>query len=182
MNLVMYGGSFNPPHYGHLFSLCYAASLRNIDKILVIPCFTHPYGKELEGYKHRVKMCKIAFEWLPKVEVSELDKELGEELGRQVYAYDTVCRLCKEYKLEKVIMLVGGDVAKDLKNWHCGKELMKVMEPMILDRHDKNAIIPNISSTEVRDDIGWAKDRGKCVARAPAEVLNYIYKNGLYGT
>ncbi len=181
LEVITYGGSFNPPHFGHVFSLCYAASLK-IPNIIVVPCATHPYGKPLVDFEHRYQMCKLAFGWIPGIKVSRIDYELNTLLGRQVFAYDTVTELCQQYKTEKILLLVGGDVAKDMVNWHLGKELAKLVKPVILDRHDKNSIIPDISSTEVRGDIAWSKrspDQPR-IARAPTNVLEYIELHGLY--
>ena len=78
LNIGILGGSFDPPHFGHIFLCHYALESTEIKKVLIVPCFNHPFNKSLSTFEHRFNMCKLAFEIFGNsVEVTDIEKELG---------------------------------------------------------------------------------------------------------
>ena len=77
--VAVFGGSFNPPHVGHVLGVVYALSTAPIDEVLVVPVYQHPFAKDLAPFADRLAMCRLAFGWLPRVTVSTVEEELGGE-------------------------------------------------------------------------------------------------------
>ena len=77
----VFGGSFNPPHVGHVLAAAYLLSMAAVDRVLVIPVFRHPFAKTLASFEDRLAMCQLAMTWLPQVEVSDIERQLGGEGG-----------------------------------------------------------------------------------------------------
>jgi nicotinic acid mononucleotide adenylyltransferase len=106
----------------------------------------------------------LAFEGLPCTEVS--DFELA---GGARYTIDTVKMLRERYRPNKLRLLLGSDAWESFSGWRCAEELRALVEVFIISRD----IYP-VSSTEMRDTLDGDK--------IPAAVLDYIRKEGLYGT
>jgi len=79
MKIAFLGGSFNPPHIEHTGICKYIIERMLADKVLVSPCFSHPFGKVLVPFDYRYSMCKLAMK----------------ELGSMVIVSDIECRLGK---------------------------------------------------------------------------------------
>ena len=65
LRVALFGGSFNPPHVGHVLAVTYALSVGLVERVLVVPVFEHALGKRLAPFEHRVEMSRRAFGWLP---------------------------------------------------------------------------------------------------------------------
>ena len=77
--VAVYGGSFNPPHLGHSLVAAYVLSAFDIERLLVIPTAAHPFDKQLAPFSDRMNMCKLAMRHLHRIEVSDIEAELGEQ-------------------------------------------------------------------------------------------------------
>ena len=75
--VALFGGSFNPPHMGHVLAVAYVLGVGLVDRVLVVPVFEHALGKQLVPFQHRLEMARRAFGWLPRVEVSTIEEQLG---------------------------------------------------------------------------------------------------------
>ena len=60
MHIALFGGSFNPPHVGHMMAAYYVIATRPVDKLWLMPAYRHPFGKRLAPFDDRVKMCELA--------------------------------------------------------------------------------------------------------------------------
>jgi nicotinate-nucleotide adenylyltransferase len=78
-SVAVFGGSFNPPHVAHLLAATLVLATQDVDLLLVVPAFKHPFAKSLAPFDERVTMCTLAMGWLPGVEVSRVEEELGGE-------------------------------------------------------------------------------------------------------
>lgn len=160
--LLIFGGSFNPPHVGHTEALFQAA--RGFSRAIVFPVYQHPYGKSLVSFEHRMAMCKLAFD---NIEVSDIEKILTEKTKQKVYSYDVVMYLRQQGIMDDIHLLVGEDVVHDLPNWHKYPDLIKEVTLFPVKRS-------SISSTRIRKDFENHKHY-----LLPA-VLKYIKENNLY--
>ena len=91
MKLGIFGGTFSPPHKGHVAAAaCFRESF-GLDRLLVVPAAVPPNkeGKDILPAGHRVEMCRLAFEGIPFCEVSEI--ELAR--GGTSYTYLTLAEL-----------------------------------------------------------------------------------------
>ena len=53
--VAVYGGSFNPPHMGHVLAVAYTLAAQPVDEVLMVPCFQHPFSKELAPFEEQVR-------------------------------------------------------------------------------------------------------------------------------
>jgi len=187
--VALFGGSFNPPHIGHVLSVTYALSAGLVERVVSVPVFAHALGKRLEAFEHRVEMARLAFEWLPGVEVSRIE----ERLGTPSRTLDTIVALQAEHPSWDLRLLVGSDILGELHQWHAFAEIARRAPPLVLPRAGTDAagplprLLPEVSSTDVRARIGaWAQDSSPLAqleleALVPRAVLRYVKAHGLYG-
>lgn len=187
--VVLFGGSFNPVHMGHVFTACYLAHLGMFDEVLVVPVFKHPYNKNLIEYHHRHEMCRLAMSWIPKVTISDVEQYLFDKASWSAtvepnYTVQTVSYLKAVHPDWNIYFAVGSDNSR-VSEWHGSERLLQLATPFVIGRAghpDKNdiAILPQISSTEIRKSLAENKHGTIAKAFLPEGVLDYIKKNGLY--
>lgn len=123
MKIAFYGGSFNPPHRGHLNSAIAAAEQLRPDRFFVIPDCRPPH-KTLEAGSptpdERMELCRLNFAEVPHAEVSDLEIARG---GKS-YTVDTVRALQRLYPDAELVMLVGTDMLLDLGRWYKAEYIM----------------------------------------------------------
>ena len=85
------GGSFNPPHLGHLLMAVAVYATEEIDHLWIIPTADHAFGKKLAPFEDRVRMCHLAFRHLAGgAAVLDLESRLPREPGTASYTVDTL--------------------------------------------------------------------------------------------
>lgn len=180
--IAVFGGSFNPPHLAHVLAATVVLATHDIDTLLVVPTFQHPFSKHLAPYDDRVHMSHLAMGWLPRVEVSRVE----EQLGGESLTLRTLEHLARQHPDWQLRLVLGADVLADAPKWHRFDEVMRLAPPIILGRAGVEApgapvpVLPELSSTEVRASIAageWANLAG----RVPKAVLSHIQARGLYG-
>jgi len=148
----VFGGSFNPPHLAHVLALSVVLARFDVARILVVPTYRHPFAKALAPYDDRVRMCEIAMGWLPHVEVSRIEEELGGE-SRTLRTLEHLRTLHPNWSLR---FIMGADVMMDSSKWHGFDRVIELAPPIVLGRVGVTyegappAVLPAISSTEVR--------------------------------
>ena len=208
MKIGIYGGSFNPPHLGHMAAAESAAKYLQLDKLLLIPAGIPPHkslSADAPSGAHRLAMTRlmgeqIALDTAIPVEVSDM------ELTRagKSYTADTVRALHGQYPDAELWLLMGTDMFLTFQCWHEPAEIVRyaglcafgraetdgeeLFAPQreYLGRHFPDSRIvtmtlPNlvdVSSTELRERIPRGETEGLL---APA-VLGYIMREHLYGT
>ena len=170
--VAILGGSFNPPHLGHKSICDYAYKNLDVDELLVIPCFKHPFGKDFESFDDRIRMCQIAFKDLSFVEISDIEEKLGDVS----LTSKTLEELHKQYLNTKFVLLIGEDVKEDLSGWHNLDRIKELADIVSVPRGEKS-FIPNISATQIREMISKNQDIAELVGE---EVAKYISTNSLY--
>jgi nicotinate-nucleotide adenylyltransferase len=184
MNRVaVFGGSFNPPHVAHVLACALVRSTEDVDRVIVVPTFQHPFAKPLAPFEDRVTMCELAMAWIPGVEVSRVEEELGGE-SRTLRTLETVARSHPDWKLRLVI---GADILSEAPRWFGFETIVKLAPPIVLGRAGFGeasagaALLPEVSSTQVRAAIarGAWSDVEKLVPRA---VVAHVRARGLYGS
>ena len=111
----IYGGTFNPPHLGHVRAAEYAVTALSLDKLLVIPSYLSPHKQLPEGSAspaQRLEMLKGCFTD-PRILVS--DTELCR--GGTSYTFETVTQLKAQYPAEELVLLMGTDMFLSFLNW-----------------------------------------------------------------
>lgn len=124
MRRVVYGGTFNPPHLGHIQAVRSVSNALKPDKILVMPTFLAPH-KEMSGDtpapEERMELCRLAFGDLPGVEVSDLEMRRA---GKS-YTSDTILELKAMYPGDELIFVMGTDMILSLETWHAPEVILE---------------------------------------------------------
>jgi len=176
MKLGILGGSFDPPHFGHILLASWAITGFDLDKLLVIPCYKHPFGKKLTSFNHRFKMCELAFKrFRGLVSVSDIEKKMG-GVSKTI---TTLKKLSSKYKNDKLFLVIGSDILKELNTWYKIQEIKKNYEIIVVPRGKKSEglYIPDIKSRNIRKKI----DRIDLIAKITTKsVASYIKRHSLY--
>lgn len=179
MEIALYGGSFNPPHVGHLLACSYVLATEPLDRLWLLPAFKHPFGKELAPWEDRVRMCELLAAELPagRAEVSRAEEAVGTG-----YTVDVLRRLSDARPEDRFALVVGADVLKDAPQWRAFDEVRRLARLVVLGRGGfgdggSAVTLPGVSSTEIRERLA----RGESVAGLlPRRVLAYVEEKGLY--
>jgi nicotinate-nucleotide adenylyltransferase len=118
----LFGGTFDPPHLGHLILASEAYSQLGLDRLLWIltPDPPHKQDQAITSIEHRLAMVNLAIEDNPSFELSRV------ELDRPGphYTLDTVESIAEQYPDADITPIIGGDSLRDLPKWHRPKELL----------------------------------------------------------
>lgn len=117
MRIAIFGGSFNPPHKGHLHSAICAAAQLGSDRFLVIPDYQPPHKELAAGSpspEQRLELCRLCFAEVPGVECTDIEISRG---GRS-YTADTLRHLRALYPDDELILLVGTDMFLNITQWY----------------------------------------------------------------
>jgi nicotinate-nucleotide adenylyltransferase len=181
VNVYVFGGSFNPPHIAHVLAVAYVLSTTDADKVLVVPCYQHPFAKELAPFEDRFAMCEIAMCWLPNTMVSRVEQELGGE-SRTLRTVEHLRRAHPDWQLR---IVVGADILLEGPRWHGFDKLVELAPPWILGRAGVSpegappALLPDVSSSAVREAIRKGR-LAEVRPLVPSRVMQYIDLHGLY--
>ena len=191
MKICLFGGTFDPPHIGHLLIAQTVCEAENFDKILFIPAYTPPHKNNITPVKHRIEMVKLAISDNPNFEYSDAD------IVRKGVSYtiDTILDIKQKFDLknDEVYCLIGSDSLIDLKNWKDSKKILKECNVIVAIRpgfrpsdiphwilqevHFANIPRFELSSTKIRSR--WVKDLTiRYMVTLP--IWEYINKNNLY--
>ena len=208
MKIGIYGGSFNPPHLGHLAAAESAAKYLQLDKLILIPAGIPPHkalSADEPGKAHRLAMTRLmgeqaALDTGVEVEISAMEIERE---GKS-YSVDTVREVHEQYPDAELWLLMGTDMFLSFQNWYRPEEILRYAGLCAFGRTEKDGeelfapqraflgekfpgsrivtmTLPNlvdVSSTELRERIPRGETEGLL---APA-VLGYILREHLYGT
>ena len=116
MRTLIYGGSFNPPHLGHVTAVVAALEPREVDRVLVIPSGTPPHKELAEGSPdspRRLELSRLAFGGLPGAEVCDIERRQDDV----DYTVDTLQELERQYPEDEFALLVGTDMLLSIDTW-----------------------------------------------------------------
>ncbi len=196
--LGIFGGTFNPPHKGHIYIALEAMKGAALDKMLFVPCGNPPH-KSVDGNvspMHRFEMTRLAIEDYPDFEITDLEMRSNEPS----YTLKTLEKLKILYPDTKLCFVVGGDSVRDMKDWYHPEKIFKLAEIVALrrggiaddifessirlykEKYDAEITVVDIlptevSSSDLRKKI--AKDHDARDLIAPS-VLSYIKKFEIY--
>jgi nicotinate-nucleotide adenylyltransferase len=175
MRIALFGGSFDPPHLGHVLAATYAASVGGADEVWVLPVAEHAYGKALSPWDRRWAMCQAAFAGLAFVRLRD-----DEQRNVGGYTFRLLESLRRQHPGHTWALVGGTDTAADLHNWFRGDELAAMVEVIAVPRrgYDEHlAALPAISSSDLRARLAQGTSIDGLV---PAAVARLIAANGWY--
>lgn len=137
--LGLFGGTFDPPHFGHVAALKAAARTKRFD-IIEVTVAGDPYQKSatvrVRPAPLRLAMAKAAFGGLELVRVS--DREIRRE--GPSYTIDTVRELLDEF--DSVDLIVGADLAEHFDSWHDAETLRTLVRVGVVPRPGGSLAVP----------------------------------------
>ncbi len=194
----IFGGSFNPPHVGHIRAIDEVSQLLLLDRVLIIPAGTVPSKKvPMSSPEHRLAMTRLAAAGNPRMTVSDMEIDSS---GNS-YTYKTVLRIRKQFPEAELFLLVGADKLCSLPQWVQVEQIIRNVTVVVLPRDEKKyckeiekgtaalkqlgasvifADFPpcEISSTQIRRLLAF-----DCASEfLESSVLQYIHQNRLYHT
>ncbi|HEY0930306.1 MAG TPA: nicotinate (nicotinamide) nucleotide adenylyltransferase [Gemmatimonas sp.] len=195
MRLGLFGGSFDPPHVGHLLVAQDAVEALRLDHLLVIPAAQQPLkGAHQTAAEHRLAMVRACFQGIQGIEVDPVEIERG---GLS-FMVDTVEAVQRRWPEAHLHLLVGRDVVPTLPRWHQIGRLLSMVRMVVLTRdaapeagtlmingESDGGVVAEVlstrrvdmSSTEIRSRV---RDGRSIRGFVPDAVATYIASTGLY--
>jgi nicotinate-nucleotide adenylyltransferase len=190
------GGTFNPPHIGHLVCAQEARHQLGLDRVLLMPVAVPPH-KEVAadpGGPVRLELCRLAAGDEPGLEVSALEVERG---GAS-FTVDTLRDVHARHPQDALTFIVGGDMARSLPTWREPEEVLRLADFAVAEREEirRADILEGVSGLAGGDrirffamprlDVSSSDIRRRAAAGrpirhlVPAPVADYIDAHGLY--
>jgi nicotinate-nucleotide adenylyltransferase len=139
MRIALFGGTFDPPHRGHIAIARAAADALELDKVLFAPTGRQPLKTAAPGadYDDRLTMVQLAIAGERRFETSRLDAPRAD--GAANYTVDTLSRLSAELSIESaaektVFCITGADAFLDLRRWRQPELLLEMAEWIVISR------------------------------------------------
>ncbi len=198
MRLGIYGGTFSPPHMGHISAAKAFVDTIQLDKLLIIPTYIPPHksADDVSSPGDRLEMCRLAFSQIPKAEISDIEiRRRGKS-----YTYLTLEELHKE-EIE-LFLLCGTDMFLSLDTWVNFRRIFELATICYIRRENdtENDVAVNgkiseyqtrynakiievdhsvieLSSTDIRKALTNRRDTTKMLDH---KTLSYITEKGLY--
>ena len=201
MRLGYFGGTFDPPHLGHLAVACAAASRFALDRVLLVPTARQPLKPRapLASYSDRLAMVSLLCQQDARLVASGL--EAPTEPPTPNYTIDTLHRVQAAEPNARLFVIVGADAFSELPRWRAPGELLQLADWIVLTRpaqpagsttpppmppltdeqrthvHPLTDFDHPASATAIRAALGAGQD---CSHLLSPSVLDYIRKHHLY--
>lgn len=143
------GGTFDPPHIGHLLLAEYTLEALSLDMVLFVPAGIQPLKDDIRSMvNHRLKMVELAIEGNPHFAISRVD------IDREGphYTADTLPLIQADYPDAELFFLMGGDNLRDFTKWFRADEVAEHARLAVMRRSDEaisadmhDDVIPNLS-------------------------------------
>ena len=193
MKICLFGGTFDPPHFGHLILAQTIFEAEHFDQIVFVPAHTSPHKDNsfVSSVKLRKEMVKIAIEENPNFILSDIEIKRG----GVSYSFDTIIEYKEKTGIDSknLFYLIGSDSLKTFHSWHNSDQILDECQIIVAIRpgfrpSDINneilariqfANIPRIeiSSTQIRKR--WREDK-TIRYMVSQSVWEYINENKLY--
>jgi nicotinate-nucleotide adenylyltransferase len=195
--LGVFGGTFDPPHIGHLILAAEACADLHFDCLLWVltPIPPHKLGQPITSLEHRLAMLELAISDDAKFELSRIEMDRP---GPH-YMADTMRLLTDQHPSADLVLLIGGDSLRDLPTWHQAAELVSACHEIGVIRRpgdslDLPAVERAVPGTQAKVrfvdapllDISSSDIRRRIHERLPfryylsQSVCEYILRNQLY--
>ena len=189
MRIGLLGGSFDPPHNGHLIVAGDALNALRLDRVVFIPASVQPLkvGRVAATPEQRLAMVRLLLDGEPCFELNAMEIDRG---GLS-YTVDTLTALTAEMPGAELFWLVGADIPQTFAKWRSPERIVELATLVVLQRSDEVPELSglpgqpqllatrrvDISSTEIRQRVREGKSIRGFV---PDSVASYIASEGLY--
>ena len=152
---AIFGGSFDPPHFGHQLLVHYLLESGLVDEVRIVPCNNHPFGKNLSSFPDRVAWCEALISPFGGRAVVD---PIEAELPIPSYSYQTAEALAARFPDDALRWVVGSDAVAGLDRWMEWHRLVAVAPLIVVgrqghpDQTDQLPLaMPRVSSSEIRE-------------------------------
>ncbi|MGH7460552.1 MAG: nicotinate-nucleotide adenylyltransferase [Longimicrobiales bacterium] len=189
MKTGILGGTFDPPHIGHLIAGQDACTELALDRVLFVPAAQPPHklGQPITASDVRLEMLQAALQNAPRFEISCL------ELEREgpSYTVDTLRTLREQDPGQELYLLLGADQVMTLPSWHEPQQIARLARVIALSRSGQQPLpgtgpVPHSQVQVTRIDVSAREIRQRVAQKkpirflVPAAVEAIIYERGLY--
>lgn len=197
MKIGIFGGTFNPPHLGHISMARTALHELPLERLFVVPTAVPPHKQMTDAVdgELRLEMARIAFGTLPRCEVSDV------ELRRRgkSYTVDTLRHFAAVFPQGELCFLLGGDMLRTMEQWREFEEILRLATLVAFRRETDERLeqaaghltrrygahirlveapVIEVSSTQLREKI---RNGERPTEFVPQGVLDFVIQNNLYG-
>lgn len=197
--ILIMGGTFDPPHIGHVMSAKRAMEALGASELIIIPNYMPPHKKgagNMASPTDRFNMCRLAFLPIGGVNVSDFEIKKQEKS----YTIDTLRALKEAHGESELVFLMGSDMLISFESWKDFKDILSLCSLAVMRRNEKENeqnehmkrylsskygasiyLLPHepfkMSSTKVREAVKEGADISTFVT---VQVEKYIKERGLY--
>lgn len=207
---AIFGGSFHPPHIGHLQAIQGLLKNPGVRRIMVLPSYGTPLKKVSVAFEQRMEMAKLAFQQLPSVEISDFENK-----NQTQYTWQVLEKLVPQVK--NPVFVIGTDQFLNLEKWSKFPEFLGMCDWIVLLRKPSSLAsiqpaIRNLVQTQLLKPAGsdrefsvmgkkmlfveteamevsstWLREKislnewGSVQSLIPNPVKDYILRNHIYG-
>ena len=171
---TVYGGSFDPVHFGHMSLVERAIALGY--EVLMVPAFRHAFGKQSAPFEHRLRMCELALragQLQDHARVCAIERARAQASPTPVYTYDVLCHL-RDKLGQAPCLLVGPDIATEWERWYRHADIDQEFGRLCLP------LTHAMRSTDIRQRLRAGAIPTSLSALLPEPVASYITAHGLY--
>jgi len=188
VNIFFFGGTFDPPHKGHLSIIQYC--IKKSHQLILIPTRKSPLKDmpPVASPHHRIKMLELLID---DINHNIIIDSWDINNPSPNYTYDTIKHLQIEYPASNLFMVLGGDHLSRFKEWKNNRQIIKMVKIIAFSRIDSlykplkgmhinwiEDFQMDISSTHIRDEFAAGRIPIKALT---SEIVVYIRENQLYG-
>lgn len=184
-NIVLFGGAFNPIHYGHL-NMAFQASKELDADVIFIPARISVWKNESASVEDKINMIDIAiksFKGGDRFFISTYEADSKQDIN---YSIDTVKHFKEEYKEANLFLLIGTDQVNSFEKWKSADEIASLAKIVYFSRPGLELRAENIERFKMRNipgemlDISSTEIREIKSLKTPVEVVDYIIEHNLY--
>jgi len=126
------GGTFDPPHIGHLAAAEMARTELKLDRVLFVPTNRSPWKmtKEMTSTEQRIEMVRLAIADHPGFTLSRVDVDRPPPS----YTFETLALLKEQYPADELYFIMGLDSLRDLGNWQSADEIVRLAKLVVCAR------------------------------------------------
>jgi nicotinate-nucleotide adenylyltransferase len=131
MRIGVFGGTFDPVHYGHLILAEQCREQGRLDEVLFIPAPRPPHKpRPCARFDQRVEMLALALAGNPSFRIEEVEKERD----GPSYTVDTLAELRSRRPGDELLLLIGADTVRDLPQWYEPRRILELAGLMVMRR------------------------------------------------
>jgi len=181
-HVCLFGGSFNPPHIGHVFAATWALQTLPVDEVWWMPVYEHAFGKYLLPWQNRLALLDATLQGMgDHMKVCTIEAELNQE-SRTI---DTLRALRQRHPDVDFSLLVGTDIVHEIPRWKEAAHLQRTTTIYAIGRggyaqeDQAELVLPDVSSTALREAIAEG-NHGFYATRMSRKAKELIDKHHWY--